>query len=222
MGPGDLASLLAPLASLAGSAGLGKGVLVGPEAGDDAGAILFEGKVLVATTDFIPPVCDDPFRYGRVAAANALSDVWAMGAEPFFALNLCAFPISILGEMAARIVTGGSAALADAGCTLLGGHSVRDPETKYGLAVVGVCTPDQLLTLAGARPGQRLVLTKPLGTGVLINAYKFDRLYDAGLEPALVEMERLNRGAARLAREHGATAMTDVTGFGIAGHASSW
>ena len=161
-------------------------MLVGPETGDDAGAFLFEGKALVATTDFIPPVTDDPFRFGRVAAANALSDIWAMGAEPLFALNLCSFPAQILGEIAGAIVSGGATALVEAGAALLGGHSVRDPETKYGLAVVGVAEPDQLLTLALARPGQRLVLTKPVGTGVLINAYKFEKIDDAGLEPALV------------------------------------
>ena len=194
-------------------------MLVGPETGDDAGAFLFEGKALVATTDFIPPVTDDPYRYGRVAAANALSDVWAMGAEPLFALNLCGFPPTILGDVAARILQGGASALVESGTALLGGHSVRDPETKYGLAVVGVAEPDGMLTVGGAKPGDRLVLTKPIGTGVLINAYKFEKLDDAGLEPALVEMERLNREAARLARQHGATASTDVTGFGLAGHA---
>jgi selenide,water dikinase len=194
-------------------------VLVGPGTGDDAGAYLFEERALVATTDFIPPVCDDPRRYGRVAAANALSDVWAMGAEPLFALNLCAFPANLPEGVAGEILAGGASALADSECALLGGHSVRDPETKYGLAVVGVADPAGLLTLAGARAGQRLVLTKPLGTGVLINAFKFDQLDEAGLEPALIEMERLNREAGRLALEHGATAATDVTGFGLAGHA---
>jgi selenide,water dikinase len=194
-------------------------VLVGPGSGDDAGAFLFEERALVATTDFIPPVCDDPRRYGRVAAANALSDVWAMGAEPLFALNLCAFPTDLPAGVAGEILAGGAAALVEAEAALLGGHSVRDPETKFGLAVVGVADPARLLTLAGARAGQKLVLTKPLGTGVLINAFKFDKLDRDGLEPALVEMERLNREAGRLALAHGATAATDVTGFGLAGHA---
>lgn len=194
-------------------------MLVGPATGDDAGAFLFEERALVATTDFIPPVCDDPYRYGRVAAANALSDVWAMGAEPLFALNLCAFPADLPDGVAAAILQGGASALVEAEAALLGGHSVRDPETKYGMAVVGVADPARLLTLAGARPGQRLVLTKPLGTGVLINAFRSDRLGESAFEPALVEMERLNREAARLALAHGATAATDVTGFGLAGHA---
>ncbi len=194
-------------------------MLVGPESGDDAGAFLLDGRALVATVDFIPPVCDDPRRYGRVAAANSLSDVWAMGAEPLFALNICAFPTDLPEGVAADIVAAGAETLVEAGAVLLGGHSVRDKETKYGLAVVGIAPPGRLLTLSGARAGQRLVLTKPLGTGVLVNAFKFDRLDAAGLEPALVEMERLNRAAARLALEHGATAATDVTGFGLAGHA---
>jgi selenide, water dikinase len=142
-----------------------------------------------------------------------------MGGRPLFALNLCCFPAEVPEEALAGILQGAAGALAEAGAALLGGHSVRDPELKFGLAVVGEADPDRLLTNAGARPGQRLVLTKPLGTGVLINAFKADRLDAAGLEPALSEMERLNAEAARLALAHGATAATDVTGFGLAGHA---
>jgi selenide,water dikinase len=175
---------------------------------------------LVATADFITPVCDDPRRFGRVAAANSLSDVYAMGGRPLFALNLCCFPEDgvpdgVLGE----ILIGAAAALGEAGAALLGGHSVRDPEPKFGLAVIGEADRERLLTNAGALPGQRLILTKPLGTGVLVNAFKFDKLDEAGLEPALIEMERLNGEAARLALAHGVTAATDVTGFALVGHA---
>jgi selenide,water dikinase len=204
----------------AGAAGgEGTGVLVGPESGDDAGVFRLDGHALVATVDFIPPVGDDPRRFGRIAAANAMSDVWAMGGEPMFALNVCAFPADLPEEVPGEILAGGLEALRAAGCALLGGHSVRDRELKYGLAVVGRAEPDRLLTNRGAHAGDRLVLTKPLGTGVLINAFKLDRLDAAGLEPALAEMERLNRDAARLALENGARAATDVTGFGLAGHA---
>jgi selenide,water dikinase len=208
--------MLAPLTGLAGRDGR---VLVGPETADDAGVFLLEGRGLVATADFITPVCDDPRRFGRIAAANALSDVYAMGGEPLFALNLCCFPASVPREVLAEILAGAAGALAEAGAVLLGGHSVRDEELKFGLAVVGTADPQRLLTNAGARPGDRLLLTKPLGTGVLVNAFKFDKLDAAGLEPALVEMERLNATAGRLALEHGAHAATDVTGFGLAGHA---
>jgi selenide,water dikinase len=196
-------------------------VLVGPDSGDDAGVYRLGEHGLVATVDFIPPVCDEPRRFGRIAAANSMSDVWAMGGEPLFALNVFAFPDGLPDGVAAEILTGGLEALAAADAVLLGGHSVRDRELKYGLAVVGRAAPERLLTNAGARAGDRLVLTKPLGTGVLVNAFKFDRLDAAGLEPALAEMERLNRDAARLAVEHGASAATDVTGFGLAGHAWS-
>lgn len=194
-------------------------MLVGPESGDDAGVFQLGEHALVATADFIPPVCDDARRYGRVAAVNSLSDVWAMGGEALFALNLCTFPADLPAGVASEILAGGHEAIAAAGAVLLGGHTVKDAETKYGLAVVGTVDPERILTLGGGRAGQRLVLTKPLGTGVMINAFKFDRLDAEGLEPALVEMERPNREAARLAREHGATAATDVTGFGLAGHA---
>jgi selenide,water dikinase len=204
---------------LAAFAGGGERVLIGPETSDDAGVYLLGDRALVATVDFIPPVCDDPRRYGRVAAANALSDVWAMGGRPLFALNLCCFPDKVPVEVRVEILAGGAEALAEAGAALLGGHSVSDPELKYGLAVVGEVERDRLLANDRARPGDRLLLTKPLGTGVMINAFKFDKLDAAGLEPALVEMERLNATAARLAGEHGARAATDVTGFGLVGHA---
>lgn len=194
-------------------------MLIGPETSDDAGVYLLDRHALVATVDFIPPVCDEARRYGRVAAANALSDVWAMGGRPLFALNVCCFPEKVPVEARADILAGGAEALAEAGAALLGGHSVSDPELKFGLAVVGEVDRDRLLANDRARPGDRLLLTKPLGTGVMINAFKFDKLDAAGLEPALVEMERLNRTAARLAVEHGARAATDVTGFGLVGHA---
>ena len=193
--------------------------MVGPETGDDAGVYRIGDLTLVATADFIPPVCDDPLRFGKVAAANSLSDIWAMGGRPLFALNLCAFPDDAPEDVLAQILMGGAEQLAAAGTALLGGHSVRDREAKYGMAVVGVADPARLLTNGAARPGDRLVLSKPLGTGVLINAFKADRLDEAGLEPALAEMERPNADAARLALEQGALAATDVTGFGLLGHA---
>jgi selenide,water dikinase len=195
-------------------------VLVGPETADDAGVYLLDGTALVATADFITPVCDDPRRFGRVAAANSLSDVYAMGGTPLFALNLCCFPEEGVPEgVLGAVLQGGAEALGEAGAALLGGHSVRDAELKYGMAVIGRADPQRLLTNAAARPGDHLVLSKPLGTGVLVNAFKFDRIDAAGLEPALREMERLNAEAGRLALQHGARAATDVTGFGLAGHA---
>lgn len=207
--------MIAPLVRLAGR---DERILVGPETADDAGVYLLGEHALVATTDFITPVCDDPRRFGRVAACNALSDVFAMGGRPLFALNLCCFPEDVPDGVLAEILHGAVEAMAEAGAALLGGHSVRDPELKFGLAVVGEADRQRLLTNAGARAGDRLLLTKPLGTGVLINAFKFDKLDEAGLEPALREMERLNAVASRLALEHGARAATDVTGFALAGH----
>lgn len=180
---------------------------------------LLGDRALVATADFITPVCDDARRFGRVAAANAISDVYAMGGRPLFALNLCCFPEDLPAEALSGILGGGADALGEAGAVLLGGHSVRDPELKFGMAVIGEADRGRLLTNAGALPGERLLLTKPLGTGVLVNAFKADKLDAAGLEPALREMERLNGVASRLALEHGATAATDVTGFGLSGHA---
>jgi selenide,water dikinase len=194
-------------------------VLVGPETGDDAGVFLHGRDGLVATTDFITPVCDEPRRFGRVAAANSLSDVYAMGGRPLFALNICCFPKDLPEGVASGILAGAADALAEAGAALLGGHSVADPDLKYGLAAVGVVDPDRVMTHDGARPGDRLLLTKPLGTGVIINGYRAGKLDRDDLEPALVEMERLNAEASRLAAAAGVRGATDVTGFGLAGHA---
>lgn len=178
----------------------------------------FGDRGLVATTDFITPVCDDPRRFGRVAAANALSDVYAVGGQPLFALNLCCFPENVPSEVLGEILDGAREKVFEAGAVVLGGHSIQDRELKFGLAVVGEAPLDRLLPISGARPGDALILSKPLGTGVLINAFKFDKLDAEGLEAALREMERLNAEAARIALEHEAHAATDVTGFGLAGH----
>ena len=197
----------------------GTHVLVGPETGDDAGVYLHEGQGLVATVDFITPVCDDPRRFGRVAAANSLSDVFAMGGRPLFGLNLCCFPKDVPQEALGEILLGGQQALEECSAALLGGHTVQDRELKFGLAVVGRVDPDRVLTVTKARPGLRIVLTKPIGTGVVINAFKAGKLDEAALEPVLVEMERLNNEAAHAGLEHDALACTDVTGFGLSGHA---
>ena len=210
--------MIGPLVRLAGR---DERILVGPETADDAGVYLLGSHALVATVDFITPVCDDPRRFGRVAAANSLSDVFAMGGRALFALNLCCFP-ELEGEGAealSGILQGAAGALAESGAVLLGGHSVRDDELKFGLAVIGEADKDRLLTNAKAQPGDRLLLTKPLGTGVLVNAFKVDKIDEAGLEPALREMERLNAEASRLALAHGVHAATDVTGFALTGHA---
>jgi len=195
------------------------GVLVGPETGDDAGVFVRDGEGWVATVDFITPVCDDPRRFGRVAAANSVSDVYAMGGVPLFALNVCLFPKTVPEPALVGILSGAQDVLDESAAALLGGHTVQSKELRFGLAVVGRVDPDRVLTVAGARPGDRLVLTKPLGTGATINAYRADKLDAGALEPALLEMERLNATASRLALEHGAGACTDVTGFGLAGHA---
>lgn len=193
---------------------------MGPETADDAGAFAFGDAALVATADFITPVCDDPYRFGRVAAANSMSDVFAMGGEVLFALNLCCFPEDKApSEVFTAILRGASDAVADAGGAILGGHSVADRELKFGLAVVGNVDPAGILTNAGAEPGQRIVLTKPLGSGVVVNGFRAGKLDEAALEPALGSMERLNATASHLAIELGATACTDVTGFGLANHA---
>jgi selenide,water dikinase len=168
------------------------------------------------TTDFFTPVVDDPFDWGRIAAANAMSDVWAMGGEPLVAVNLLGWPRDrIPFEVAAEVLRGGAAVAAEAGCHLAGGHSIDDPEPKYGLAVTGVAHPDHLLRNDAGRPGVPLTLTKPLGVGVLNNRHKTT---GEVFPEAVASMTSLNRDASRAALAAGITCATDVTGFGLLGH----
>jgi selenide,water dikinase len=194
-------------------------VLVGFDTSDDAGVYLVrEDLAIVQTVDFFTPIVDDPFDFGRIAATNALSDIYAMGATPVSALNLVAFSLRDLGgDVLRAILEGGAAVTAQAGVAILGGHSIEDAEPKYGLAVTGVVHPDAVITNAGGRPGDALVLTKPLGAGAVSTAVK-RRLDGAPLAEAVGVMTMLNREAAAAAREAGAHALTDVTGFGLLGH----
>jgi selenide, water dikinase len=197
-------------------------VLVDYTTGDDAGVFRLDAETaLVQTVDFFTPVVDDPFTFGAIAAANALSDIYAMGGRPLTALSIAAFPEAEFPlEWAREIVRGGAEKLHEAGCALLGGHSVRDPEIKFGYAVTGLVDPRLMLTNAGGRAGQSLVLTKPLGTGVIATALKAGVAPEAAVAASSRSMARLNREAAEVALAHGVTAATDVTGFGLIGHAS--
>jgi selenide,water dikinase len=195
-------------------------LLVGTETGDDAAVYqLHDDQALVITTDFITPVCDDPYLYGQVAAANALSDVFAMGGRPLVAVAVCAFPESLDAADAAAICAGGADKAAEAGAVVAGGHTVRSPELFYGLAVTGEVHPARVVRNVGARPGDALVLSKPLGTGVLVNGFRSGRLDGQALLTACRLIAALNDQSSRLMLQHEAHAATDVTGFGLAGHA---
>ena len=187
---------------------------------DDAAVVKTGGpRDLVLTTDTIAPLVDDPFAFGQIAATNAMSDVWAMGGEPRWALNLVFFSDEQLPlEVLYAILAGGADACARAGVAIVGGHSVRDPEVKYGLAVTGDVAPGEAWSNRNARAGQALVLTKAIGTGVLSQAIKKGLASEAATAAAIASMTTLNQRAARIGRAHGATAATDVTGFGLLGH----
>jgi selenide,water dikinase len=195
-------------------------VLVGPETGDDAAVYrLRPDLALVITTDFFTPVVDDAYTFGAIAAANALSDIYAMGAQPLMAVNLVAFPIKELGpSVLADILRGGLEKVREAGIDVLGGHSIDDHEPKYGLTVTGTVHPDRVVRNRGGRPGDRLVLTKPLGTGVITTAIKHDVAPAATSAAAIEGMLRLNRDAADAMLTVDVHAATDVTGFGLLGH----
>ncbi len=172
------------------------------------------------TLDFFTPIVDDPYAYGAIAAANSLSDVYAMGARPVLALNVAALPKTLPVEISAEILRGGAEKALEAGVPVAGGHTVQDQEPKYGLVVMGLIHPDDLTQKGGARPGDRLLLSKPLGTGVVTTGLMRDEASADEVAEATRSMTRLNREAAELAREFAATAVTDVTGFGLLGHGS--
>lgn len=197
-------------------------VLVGFATSDDAGVYrLSDDLALVQTVDFFTPIVDDPYLYGQIAAANSLSDVYAMGGRPLTALAVLAFPEKSDPEIAERILAGGLDKMMEANCTVVGGHSIRDEELKFGYAVTGTLNPKRIWTNAGARPGDRLLLTKPLGTGVITTAVKKGAAREEWVEGATRAMAQLNRAAADALAPFGDAlhAVTDITGFGLLGHA---
>ena len=198
-------------------------LLVGSSTADDAAVFRLTDEIaLVMTIDFFTPIVDDPYDFGRIAAANALSDVYAMGGLPLAAMNVVAFPLEQLGgDVLREIMRGGADVAASAGIAIVGGHSIDDPEPKYGLAVTGRVHPAEVISNAGARPGDVLVLTKPLGVGAITTARKRGLRDDELLARAVGTMTRLNDTASAAARAAGARAMTDVTGFGLLGHLHS-
>jgi len=194
-------------------------VLVGYSGGDDAGVYLLRDDLaLVSTVDFFTPIVDDPYDFGRIAATNAFSDVYAMGGRPISALNIVAFPEDLDLDILARILEGGASVARAAGVAILGGHTIKDAEPKYGMAVTGLVDPQRIVTNARARPGDALVLTKPLGTGILTTALKRGAIAPYELDEAVRAMTTLNDGACRAMLAAGALAATDVTGFGLLGH----
>lgn len=216
MGPGDLAQVLRPLVSHTHP-----NLIVGLAPGDDAAVyLLSDTQALVQTLDFFPPVVDDPYTFGAVAAANSMSDVYAMGGEVALALNIVAFPTDLDKAILIAILQGGADKVHEAGGVIGGGHTVTDPEPKYGLCVTGLVDPARIMQKAGARPGDRMILTKPLGTGVITTAAKNDRADPAHLQEAVDWMLKLNGPASRILRGVGIHACTDITGFGLLGHAS--
>jgi selenide,water dikinase len=195
-------------------------LLVGFESSDDAAVYRLNADLaVISTVDFITPPVDDPVWFGRIAAANSLSDVYAMGGRPLTALNLVMYPMKKLGpDMLREILRGGHEKITEAGASLAGGHSVDDEEPKYGLSVTGIVSPDRILTNTGVRPGDALILTKPLGTGVLFNANRSGKLPWKELEAILPEVAALNHTALKTALSFDVHGCTDITGFGILGH----
>ena len=215
--PGELEDVVAGLVAAESPVSPAGELLVGLDDGDDAAVVrLASGQAIVATADFFTPVVDDPYDWGRIAAANALSDVYAMGGTPLVAVNLLAWPRDVLPfELAREVLRGGLDVGREAGCHVAGGHSVDDPEPKYGMAVTGVADPERLMRNDAGRPGLPLTLTKPLGIGVLNSRHK-----QTGevFPEAVATMAALNRDAAHAALQSGARCATDVTGFGLLGH----
>jgi selenide,water dikinase len=195
-------------------------LLVGLETGDDAAVYRLNDELaLIFTTDFFTPVVDDPYEYGAIAAANAMSDVYAMGGEVVLALNVCGFPQAMPSEIIAEVLRGGAEKVAEAGGVIAGGHTLDDDEPKYGLAVIGFVHPNEIATKVGARPGDVLFLTKPLGVGIITTAAKGGVAQEAHLRGAVEQMLTLSRKPAQLMRQVDVHAVTDITGFALLGHA---
>jgi selenide,water dikinase len=213
------ADLLADALSGLGAQAAPAELIAGLNPPDDAAAYrVSDDLAIIGTLDFFPPLVDDARTFGEIAAANALSDIFAMGGRVLFALSIAAFPEDLPRDTLAAIFEGASAKVREAGGTLAGGHTIRDPEPKYGLAVIGAGHPDRLFRKGGARPGDTLLLTKQLGTGLLVSGRRSGRTADAHLEAAIDGMRTLNRAAAEIFGEHGVRGATDVTGFGLLGH----
>jgi selenide,water dikinase len=194
-------------------------LLVGLSAPDDAAVYrLNDEQAVVLTVDFFAPLVDDPYDYGAISAANAMSDVYAMGGEVVLALNVAAFPDDMAPETLAQILRGGADKVAEAGGIVAGGHTIRDEEPKYGMCVMGIVHPEQILTKGGARPGDALYLTKAIGTGIITTAAREDAASEDDLRGAVASMTRLNRHGSHIAQEVGVNAMTDVTGYSLLGH----
>src|SRR6266705_3761245 len=218
MGPEALAQVLRPLTFHAAPPEL----LVGLHAADDAAVFRVNGaQAIISTADFFPPVVDDPYAFGAIAAANALSDVYAMGGHVLMAINLVAWPDDLDYAILSEILQGGADIVAQAGGVIAGGHTVTDKEPKYGLAVTGMVHPQRILTKGGAHPGDLLILSKPLGTGLITTAHKRDQVIQSDLDAATTSMMQLNRQASQALSQLGAGvhAVTDITGFGLLGHA---
>ena len=197
-------------------------LLVGTVTGDDAGVFrLTDNTALVLTVDFFPPIVDDPFSFGAIAVANSLSDIYAMGGKPLLGLNIVGFPVELPKDILGEILQGGYAKAQEAGCLIIGGHTVDDREPKYGLAALGLVEPGKEITNAGARPGDKLVLTKPLGTGIITTAGKQQEVEAEVLDRAISTMSTLNQAASDTMIKVGVNAATDITGFGLIGHLNS-
>jgi selenide,water dikinase len=196
-------------------------ILVDIDTHDDAGVYRVNNELaLVLTTDFFPPVCSDPYEFGQIAAANSISDVYAMGGDPVLALNIMMFPASKLPmEVYAEILKGGFDKAAEAGVRIIGGHTIDDSPPKYGLAVVGYIHPQKIISNAGARPGDSLILTKPIGTAVILAGHKLGMVSDDDLTKAKIQMKLLNKTGAEVMKKYKIKGATDITGFGLAGHA---
>jgi len=218
MGPGTLAQVLLPLQNIFKD-NEHPALLLGLDSGDDAAVYKINDEVAVIhTIDFFTPIVDDPFQYGAIAAANAVSDVYAMGGEVILALNVCAFPLDMPHRVISEILRGGAVKIAETGGVLAGGHTINDKEPKYGLSVMGQVHPDRLLTTAGARVDDVLVLTKPLGVGAITTAFKQNAVKSSHMETAIETMMTLNKDASRIIRQVDVSACTDITGFSLLGH----